>query len=53
MDYLIQKIEIGSEVIDVPAATLNLLDERMSIISKVNIHNIVGGEGVDIKKAYI
>ncbi|XP_011437536.3 receptor-type tyrosine-protein phosphatase epsilon isoform X3 [Magallana gigas] len=34
VDYLIQKIEIGSEVIDVPAATLNLLDERMSIISK-------------------
>lgn len=53
MDYLIQKIEIRSEVIDVPAATLNLLDERMSIISKVNIHNIGGGEGVDIKTAHI
>nr|XP_034333204.1 receptor-type tyrosine-protein phosphatase alpha-like isoform X4 [Crassostrea gigas] len=34
VDYLIQKIEIGSEFIDVPVATLNLLDERMSIISK-------------------
>lgn len=34
VDYLIQKIENGSELIDVSAATLNLLDERMSIISK-------------------
>ncbi|XP_062602416.1 phosphatidylinositol phosphatase PTPRQ-like [Saccostrea cucullata] len=34
MDYIIQKIRKGSETIDISSATLQLLDERMAVLSK-------------------
>lgn len=34
--HLIQKIKNGSDTIDISATALNLLDERMSIISKID-----------------
>ena len=37
VDYLIQRVIKGDDSVDIPAVTLQLLDERKSIITEVSI----------------